>query len=277
MAADGKPIIVKKVVKGGGDGHHGGAWKVAYADFVTAMMAFFLLMWLLNATTEKQRKGIADYFDPSIPLARVSAGGDGMLNGDSVTSRERRAGSAEQRLPQDEAEAPREERGPEPPAAEAPPPNDAELAAVAGDLRVALAEAGGTLGGHFMVRVTPEGLVIEIVETGGEPLFPRGSARPAARLVELAEAIAPVLALVENPISVVGHTDARPFSRPDYDNWQLSADRAAAARRLLAAAGLAPARIVEVAGRAATEPLSEDADAPENRRISLTLLREAPR
>ena len=82
------PIIIKKVKKGGGDGHHGGAWKVAYADFVTAMMAFFLLMWLLNATTESQRKGIADYFNPTIPLSRVSGGGDGSFGGDSVFSEE---------------------------------------------------------------------------------------------------------------------------------------------------------------------------------------------
>ena len=78
------PIIIKKVKKGGGEGHHGGAWKVAYADFVTAMMAFFLLMWLLNATTEKQRKGLADYFSPSIPLSRVSGGGNGAFQGDTM-------------------------------------------------------------------------------------------------------------------------------------------------------------------------------------------------
>src|SRR6056300_1406295 len=81
-----QPIIIKKVKKGGGDGHHGGAWKVAYADFVTAMMAFFLLMWLLNATTEKQRKGIAEYFSPTVPIARISGGGEGSLGGDSVFS-----------------------------------------------------------------------------------------------------------------------------------------------------------------------------------------------
>ena len=90
---DARPIIIKKVKKGGGDGHHGGAWKVAYADFVTAMMAFFLLMWLLNATSEDQRKGLADYFDPSIPVSRTSAGGAGMLGGDTMFVPPEAAGS----------------------------------------------------------------------------------------------------------------------------------------------------------------------------------------
>ena len=90
-----RPIIIKKKKAGGGDGHHGGAWKVAYADFVTAMMAFFLLMWLLNATSEEQRKGLADFFDPSLPISRVSAGGAGMLNGDTMFSEDGAAGSRE--------------------------------------------------------------------------------------------------------------------------------------------------------------------------------------
>lgn len=299
---DKAPVIIKKVVKGGGDGHHGGAWKVAYADFVTAMMAFFLLMWLLNATTEKQRKGLADYFDPSIPLSRMSSGGNAMLNGDSVMVPERKAGSQATEIgrgsgapestgdgtgmdgagsnPDDEIaadDARTEIAKAEEAMAAALAAEEAELEAIADGIRAAIATAGGTAGDHFLLRMTPEGLVIEIVDTGTEPLFGSGSARPSTELVRLIELIAPVLGVVTNGLAVVGHTDAAPFNRGGADNWTLSTDRANAARRLLRGAGLPEERIARVTGRAATEPLSDDPTSPENRRIALTLLRTLPR
>ncbi|GMG83857.1 flagellar motor protein MotB [Paralimibaculum aggregatum] len=298
------PIIVKKVVKGGGDGHHGGAWKVAYADFVTAMMAFFLLMWLLNATTEKQRKGIADYFDPSIPLARISAGGNNVLDGDSVVARQRRSGS---KPPQAEDVGPEtvliDRTLPDPSpharggrATSGSAPHDpagadagagayeaayraeeARLEQLAEEVRAAVSAAGGGFDAHFLVRMTPEGLVIEIADTGQAPLFASGSAAPAPKLAELMAVIVPVLGLTTNPIAIVGHTDASPFTGAGSDNWVLSTERANAARRLMLAAGLDEARLARVSGRAAREPLSEDPHAPENRRIALTLLRHVPR
>lgn len=332
MANGPAPVIIKKVVKGGGEGHHGGAWKVAYADFVTAMMAFFLLMWLLNATTERQRKGLADYFDPSIPLARISAGGQEMLAGDTVTSSQERTGSADPRPAEDRrgGESPEPgtiEDGSTPPpetfgfdvearieaghtpnkgteAAETPdadtrggldagedPDEDpgaaafeaamraeeARLAALGSEIEAAVNETGEAAGAHLDVRLTPEGLVIEVADTGAEPLFDAGSSAPSEYLTALLKVISPVVALAANPVAIVGHTDATPIGRADFDNWDLSSDRANAARRLMIAAGLPEARLARVSGRGATEPLANDPDAPQNRRIAITLLRTAAR
>ncbi|MEM9146611.1 MAG: flagellar motor protein MotB [Pseudomonadota bacterium] len=320
---DTAPIIIKKIKKGGGDGHHGGAWKVAYADFVTAMMAFFLLMWLLNATTEKQRKGLADYFDPSIPLSRMSSGGNAMLNGDSVVVPQDKAGKQSDMMgrgsgtPDGEADSESDQDAtgqandmpvpgtadqmPEvdvmqhadnetPNAGNTAPEDRAEdliaaalkaeeerLEVLARDIQAAISEAGGEAAEHFLLRMTPEGLVIEIVDTGTEPLFRSGSARPAPELVRLIEVITPVIRAVSNRVAVVGHTDASPFNAGGSDNWTLSSDRANAARRLLRGAGLPEARIARVSGRAATEPLSDDPNSPQNRRIALTLLRQVRR
>mgnify|MGYP006280416175 FL=1 len=269
------PIIVRKKVKKAAEGHHGGAWKVAYADFVTAMMAFFLLMWLLNATTEKQRKGLADYFDPSIPISPVSAGGESVLSGDSAMVEDNKAGSREEGRRPGEADpeiaeaarggAARGETG----AAE-----QARLERLAGQMTQAMQAAGGELGRHFQLRVTPEGLVLEIVDRDGAPLFDSGSAEAGPRLTRLIGVVGPVIGRTANPVKVVGHTDATRFARPRYDNWGLSADRANTARRLLSGAGVAPERIAEVAGRADTQPLVDDPLAPQNRRIAITLLRE---
>ena len=291
------PVIVKKVKKAAPEGHHGGAWKVAYADFVTAMMAFFLLMWLLNATTEKQRKGIADYFDPAVPISPISAGGTGVMQGDSFlveddkvgdrpegvrpeTPLPRRDGVGEDPSEGDSAapEAQARDGGPDEESAMAADAEaDAALEALAEGIREALAGAGGDLGEHFILHLSPEGLVIEIVDRSDAPLFASGSAAPGARLSALMGVVAEVLGRTSNPLKLVGHTDARPFAGAGSDNWQLSAARANAARRLLTREGMAPGRIVEVAGRAATEPLMADPEAPQNRRIAITLLREAAR
>jgi chemotaxis protein MotB len=309
MAGRGKgeaPIIIKrkKVIAGGG--HHGGAWKVAYADFVTAMMAFFLLMWLLNATTEDQRKGLADYFNPSIPISRVSGGGNGALGGESVFSEDsavsNRAGSAEEfpksKILEEDGNSDehdyygdKEGRG-----------MDDELGAGDGADRGASASAAsssgtaafdgaleqvqdridaetidaleGGLAQHIHTRMTPDGLVIELVDAEADPLYRLGSSTPSKLLQELIEVVGPVLATVSNDMAIVGHTDARPFSAgANYTNWELSTDRALAARRLLIANGVAGKQIVQVTGKAATEPfMADDPLAPQNRRIAITLL-----
>jgi len=272
------PIIIKRKKVVAGDGHHGGAWKVAYADFVTAMMAFFLLMWLLNATTEDQRKGIADYFDPTIPVSRISGGGDDVLAGDSVFSEDAKVkdgtgGSGGVRGP---ASAPT--RGPETERPDGFP--DADSAAdndrIAEEIMKSAAAAGadGELSSHLIMRQTPEGLVIEIVDQADRPLFPVGSAAASDKLQQLLTIVAEVTARVTNEIAIVGHTDALSYGEgARYTNWELSSDRALEARRSMIAAGATPDKIVEVAGKASAEPLLPDPYAPQNRRISVTLLR----
>jgi chemotaxis protein MotB len=266
---------VKKVTAG----HHGGAWKVAYADFVTAMMAFFLLMWLLNATSEEQRKGIADYFDPTLPISRTSAGGVGMLSGDSIFAEDRLAGT----LDQDSKRRPDNTRGTDtaPGGTDPSEHGEAEVAEAALEAELASAmqdpETEG-LSEHFHLRVTPEGLVIEIVDLSDTPLFEAGSARPGAVLRTLLGILVPLLSTTTNDIAIVGHTDARPFQPgATYTNWELSAERAGAARRLAIDLGLEARRVVRVSGVADTNPFDPDPASPRNRRIAVVLLREGRR
>lgn len=334
MATDQPNLIIKKVKKGGDGGHHGGAWKVAYADFVTAMMAFFMLMWLLNATTEEQRSGIADYFSQQLPISETSAGGSSMFNGDTIFV-------SKQLTSHGQGGAETDEKGEFDPASSEKPPEEiaAEVLAVPeikveiekqletletleaeetamaeerdrkmddeGDLdpealtdeeleaaetekrdrevrRISRAfaeleemEDGNALLKHLSMRMTPDGLMIEITETAGDPLFATGSAKPSEMMRELIAVVAPIVAELENRIAIVGHTDARQYSATSrYTNWDLSADRANAARRLLTEFGLPQTRIARITGAADREPLSGDAFAPENRRIGITLLRE---
>ena len=240
-----RPIIIKrKVVKGGG--HHGGAWKVAYADFVTAMMAFFLLMWLINATTEEQKGGIADYFSPDIPMSEKAAAADGILNGDSIMTSDDMADDK----------------------------TDAEMAEIQTTLNEQLSGTAepGDLTQHIYIRMTQEGLVIEIVDLASGSLFQSGSAVPSRLLEKIVAAISPIIGKARNRIGISGHTDASLYAGSRrYDNWELSSDRANVARRLMKAAGVSINRFVSVEGRAASEPISDDPLAPENRRISITL------
>ena len=273
------PVIIKrkKVIAGGG--HHGGAWKVAYADFVTAMMAFFLLMWLLNATTEKQRKGIADYFSPSIPLSRVSGGGDGAFGGESITSDDKSAQSnsgANSQLP--------ELRLPARADASAPPNEasrtDSALFKVKSD---EITEALSALGGesmamqnalrHVTTRLTDEGLIVEIFDIEGEPLFIGESDRPTAVTELVAEMVARVFGLAVNEVAVNGHVRARPEVLRLNPNWEMSAARAEKLRTLLEGAGLHPRRIARVTGYADRRPAMADPSAIGNNRIELILLR----
>jgi len=254
----GQTIIIKrpKIVKGGG--HHGGAWKVAYADFVTAMMAFFLLMWLLNATTEDQRRGLADYFNPSIPIAAVSGGGADALDGENVTHAPALATSTTSNT-KDTNDA------------EAGVPADEVIKA----MEAALAGEETALSDHISIRMSPEGLVIELTDRDSRPLFASGRADPSPVLIKLTAAVAQALEEVSNSIKIVGHTDSRRYSNglQGYSNWELSSDRANMARRMIKEAGLPEARITEISGRAATMPLVEDPLDARNRRISITLLR----
>jgi chemotaxis protein MotB len=275
-----QPIIVKRVKKVEA-GHHGGAWKVAYADFVTAMMAFFLLMWLLNATTEDQRKGLADYFNPSIPISQVSAGGTDALNGSSVFSEENLAqngaggiagaSSSKPEAPKGETEALANKQNADKGRAE----EERKLKDIEEDLLArALEENADTLLKHIQTRMTPDGLVIELVDADDSPLYELGSSKPSPTMEMLLEVVASVIGEVRNNVAIVGHTDAKPYSGArDYTNWELSTDRANMARRLMVRAGMNPRQIAQVSGKADTEPLADNPLAPQNRRISITLLR----
>jgi chemotaxis protein MotB len=333
-------VIIKKneIIEGG---HHGGAWKVAYADFVTAMMAFFLLMWLLNATTEDQRKGLADYFSPNNLMSHASSGtgqpfgghtafDQGALVSDRgavqitvgkrpvVTNVEEgdaevftdssgfRPGVDTDRDTPATAMGSAASQSGENPNAKAfaglspddtngradggRRPTDAELqaeherqekaafeqaaeqirAAVQGD--PALAEISRQLA----IDMTPEGLRIQIMDEVKQPMFATGSAAPNERARLLIQKVVPVLAKLSQAISIAGHTDAAPFPGRDRTNWELSAERANATRRLLTEAGLKESRIRSVTGNADKDPLlPADPLAAANRRIAIVVLRDA--
>jgi chemotaxis protein MotB len=270
------PIIKrKKIIKGGG--HHGGAWKVAYADFVTAMMAFFLLMWLLNATTEDQRKGIADYFNPTIPVSRISGGGSDALSGSSIFTEQTYAkegtGASKKISITSEADA-EAQKGKSGTQEEAEAEADALLQQEIESLQKALQVTGDDLSEHLQVRITPEGIVLEIVDSDGGVLFLVGDSKPSELLTTILGYVAESFSSIENEIKIVGHTDSRHYaSRASYDNWNLSSDRAIAARKLLISSGFSNDQIIEVSGKADTMPLNPDPLAPENRRISITILK----
>lgn len=276
------PIIVRKRAHGAHEGHHGGAWKVAYADFVTAMMAFFLLMWLVGATTENQRKGIADYFASRVPISPESGGGDGVLEGGFMP----RPDEPDLRLGD-------RDRDDVSLAAGAPDLDDPDAAAqraraddrierqrfetVQSEIlrRLEASEALRGLTGNLLFQITPEGLRIQIFDREGTDMFPLGSATPRPHTVAILKVIADIIGGVRNGIVITGHTDARPFlgSGP-YGNWDLSSDRSNAARRVLAAGGVATDRFRRIEGRADLEPLiARDPTDPRNRRIAITLLR----
>ncbi len=270
------PVIIKrkKVIAGGG--HHGGAWKVAYADFVTAMMAFFLLMWLLNATTEKQRKGIADYFSPTIPVNRISGGGEGSFGGDSVFTEETLAqnGTGASMKRPSESNAAKGSTGAD--------PTDVEKAAEdAGFAK--LEEAFTALSGesmvadaalrHIVTRVTDEGLIVELFDLPGEPLFAEDGITPTPLLRELAGAVVDVFGLVGNKVAINGYISARPVVLRNNPVWDISHQRADAMRRLLSETGLAPERLERITGYADRKPVVKDPMAPRNNRLEVILLR----
>jgi chemotaxis protein MotB len=287
-----RPIIIKRIKKVEG-GHHGGAWKVAYADFVTAMMAFFLLMWLINATSPEQKRGIADYFAPA-SVSRSSQGSDGLLGGTAFQEDGARlAGSNKQFV--DNTDADSDERsipgGDETRAGKGSLQSlaDASVRRAEGaaflqaevTLRQALQDMPDVaeLSKHILIDQTPEGLNIQLIDQEGEgrSMFAPASADPLPRTRQLLQTVATILEPLPNRITISGHTDTSTPSRGGYTNWELSADRANSARRILGAAGLADDRIYMVSGKAGSEPLyPDDPDLPGNRRISIVVLREAP-
>jgi chemotaxis protein MotB len=272
------PVIIikrKKIIKA--DGHHGGAWKVAYADFVTAMMAFFMLMWLLNATTESQRKGIADYFSPTIPLSRISGGGDGAFGGDSIFSEETLARNGTGST--GSGTAGESKTGQSAGEAGGPTSHDSEDGKEIAKVESLLAGGGGDIMvmdnalRHIETRVTDEGLIIEIFDLVDEPLFREGSETPTNTLNEIVEMMVEVFGIVSNDIAVNGHTRARPVVLANSPVWELSVARAERVRRMFGDAGFAPERIERVSGYADRKPAVHNPMAIRNNRLELVLLR----
>lgn len=286
MAGNGS-IVIKKIKKSAGHGHHGGAWKVAYADFVTAMMAFFLLMWLINTTTPEQKRGIADYFAPSA-VSKSDSGAGGVLGGTSpAQDGAKSAGSAafvvKLKEAEDEAKKRRERddaqgsglRGRQQDSA-----GQRALDAVSSQLRQAMqAEPDlAELSKHVLIDQTEDGMRIQLVDQDGRSMFEPGSSEPTPRVQKLLAEVAHSVGALSNRIAISGHTDGQPFQGPGgYSNWDLSAARANAARRILEANGLQQNRIAQVSGKAGSDPLYPDNPfASANRRITIMLLREAP-
>ncbi len=283
------PILIKRVKKVSAAGHHGGAWKVAYADFVTAMMAFFLLMWLINTTSPEQKKGIADYFAPA-SVSSVNSGAGGILAGTALGRDGAKADGTVAAIPQTAPDTP----------ADAPPGKDIRGAASAADpaaqaqakreaddfqsaaesLRQAMQSLPelAELSKQVLVDQTPEGLRIQLIDQEGRSMFEAGSAKPNDRARLLLRAVSKVIGQLHNRITVAGHTSGTPAgARSAGDDWALSAARANASRAVIQEAGVDPDRVYQVSGKANSDPLfPDDPTLAGNRRIAIVLLREKP-
>jgi chemotaxis protein MotB len=290
MAAGGdQPILIKKIKKSGGGGHHGGAWKVAYADFVTAMMAFFLLMWLINTTSPEQKRGIADYFAPA-SVSETSSGAGGILSGSALgNDGSKSSGSSdviEELAPssrdpnngdsREGAKAQTLADQVDPSQAKA---EEAAFQSAAQSLRQALQDMPelAELSKNIIIDETPEGLRIQLVDQEGRSMFNANSVQPNDRAKLLLRAISKVINQLPNRISIYGHTSANLNGAKPESDWPLSAGRANAARQILQSSGVDPDRVYQVSGKAGSEPLyPDDPTLPGNRRIAIVLLREAP-
>lgn len=270
------PVIIKRKKSSGGDGHHGGAWKVAYADFVTAMMAFFMLMWLLNATTEKQRKGIADYFSPTIPIHRISGGGNGIFAGDSLFSEETlaRKGSGATNFAPTEANQARGDSGRSSTGGQKSG-QEQQFHEVENALRGSSGENSveDKLLDQISTRVTDEGLVIEIFALEGRPLFETDSTVPTQLLRDISRILVKAAALATNDLAVDGHVRAYPIPLAEKPVWALSAERANHLRQLMEVHGEDPERFRRVVGHADNVPATSDPMADRNNRMEVILLR----
>ena len=278
MAGDAKklqPIIVKRIKKGG-HGAHGGAWKIAYADFVTAMMAFFLLMWLLGSTTEGDKKGIADYFASPLKVALAGGAGSGDAShvikggGEDLT---RSSGQ----IKHGDVDAAKKTINLAALKAEQRRAEVAKLQEIKNTIeqKIAGSERLKNMASQLRLDMTKDGLRIQIVDEQNRPMFDSGSAVVKPYMRELLQAIGAILTEVPNLLTLEGHTDATPFPGGErgYSNWELSADRANASRRELMAGGLEENRVLRVQGLAFSQPFDRnDPAAASNRRISIIVM-----
>jgi len=294
-ATNQRPIVIKKIKKVSGGGHHGGAWKVAYADFVTAMMAFFLLMWLINTTSPEQRRGIAEFFAPA-SVSRVSSGAGGLLEGTSFAESGVRHGhsapvaAASEPQYTSNASAENQQQTQTEAGGQNSPSEDAltrartirenaEFSRAEIAIRQAMQDMPdiAELSRNVIMEQTPEGLRIQLIDQEGRSMFNPGDAAPNDRARRLLNVVAGVISQLNNRITISGHTDGSAPGGRYNSNFELSAARANEARRILMGQQIPSERIYEVAGRADSEPLfPDDPTMPGNRRIAITLLREAP-
>jgi len=255
--SDAAPVIIRRKKVIAAAGHHGGAWKVAYADFVTAMMAFFLMMWLLSATTEDQRQGLADYFSPEIPISKESGGSRDVLSGDSLAATDSLNGVAQASAEQ-EAEI------------------IAEIAARF-DAESGESDVADRLLRHVKTRVTDEGLVVDIFSLPGAPIFEGDGAGPTPLFHELVAVVDDIFRMASNRVAIQGHVRAQPVVRQDRDGWAVSRDRGEVARVMLADGWTGEGRIARTASFADNMPLHPDRMDVRNDRVELILLRNARR
>ena len=267
-----KPIIVKKITVVAG-GHHGGAWKVAYADFVTAMMAFFLLLWILGATTEKQRKGIADYFTPTLVKNKNASAGSaaGLLGGSSLTDADNyphamgQTGTRTMTVPRD-ATGGAKEGGTK--------VKRTARAKQAIEQKLQSTDALRRLARQVRMVDTTEGVRIDLVDDADFSMFRLGTTVLTPEAAQLVDALSQALGPDRGGLTIRGHTDALPYREGIAgNNWSLSAGRAEATRQALMRDGVVESRFRRIEGVADTELLiPADPHDPRNRRISITLL-----
>ena len=271
-----RPIIVKKIIADSHGGHHGGAWKVAYADFVTAMMAFFLLLWILGATTEKQRKGIADYFTPTlVEMRQKSAGANGIFGGDSIMSKENyphraaQTGSKSISIPKDAIGGNKEGAG------EKRMRERKRFSMLRKELvqRMKGDKKLSRLLRNVRFTETREGLRIDLIDEADFAMFRLGTSDLLPEARKLLEQVSRVVQGVPNAVIVRGHTDALPYAAGRTgNNWTLSAARAEATRQALGGSGVPAPRFARIEGVAEREPyVPGDLYDPRNRRMSITL------
>lgn len=290
-----RPIVIRKeeVVEGG---HHGGAWKVAYADFVTAMMAFFLLMWLINATTEAQRIGLADYFSQANVLNRGASGEGKPFGGSDPFDSGALASNLGTVQIMPGKHQPQSIHPPVPTPGGANPlvrrpaitthdlnnaMQQAERKAEQAAFQAAAQKMHAAIDSdkdlkpyadQISITVTPQGIQIQIIDSHNQPMFAIGSADPAKATQIILSKIAPVLAKLAHPISIAGYTDARPYADPSQSNWLLSVERADATRAILVSGGLPESELTQVAGYADRQMLHpNDPLGAANRRITITV------
>lgn len=309
--ADQPPIIIirkKKIVAGG---HHGGAWKVAYADFVTAMMSFFLLLWLLNVTTDIQRRGIADYFAPA-SISKSESGAGGVMGGQTITvpggaisdstppsfqnvtiptvGKGEEGEEDTKGMSENEAKTAKETKDEKKDESTVLTKEEKSMVESMKKEEKSFGEAEQLLkqaiqgspeladfANQIVVDRTPEGLRIQIIDRDKFSMFPSGGSVPYERARDLIQLVGKVIAKLPNNISITGHTDGTPFSSlSKRDNWTLSTERANVSREYIVAAGVDEKRIARVSGLADREPFtSNDPKDPRNRRLSIVLLRQA--
>jgi chemotaxis protein MotB len=269
-------IIVRRKKKGHGHGHHGGAWKIAYADFVTAMMAFFLLMWLLGSTSKYDKEGIEEYFNTPLSALFGDQGGaahhTSVVNGGGASLASSRPGEANKTQPQ-------------------PTPTKVTRTSLQMEDMQRLQQLKAKLStiidatpqlkafkDQIRIAITSEGLRIEIVDSKNRPMFASGSFKMEGYATTILTNIGSTLNDVDNRVSIAGHTDAVPYSggQTGFSNWELSSERANAARRALVAGGMKEGKVLQVRGLADALPLNKDViDEPTNRRISILVLNKA--